>query len=658
MDNSSKALDLLSHIDLFSNLDKSELLALAGIAGVEAHKAGKVVVRQGDPSDHFRVVQSGVFECYLWDELLKIERPLTAFGRGDIFGEMGLLTDEPRSAFVRCQQDGETLQFSKKAFFPLLEKRPRVLLNLAKVLAHRLTAANKARGIKLEQLGAFPIQKEIVQLLPLQIILRHKTLPVAQKGSQVTVAIVDPADQVARNTVSEFLTKRQIVWVCVSQPDFENFRDKRLFDLVNDAGKAPVAAVAELTFVGGKTGANLDANTANAKLLDDIIIDAIDAGASDLHFEPGPTGVAVRARIDGRLLELKPPVAYNAYKPIVSRIKVLSDMDITETRLPQDAVLRARYGERNIDLRISTVPTPRGESVACRLFDPQQRKLDFHNLIVSEHIAELVKKLFMLPSGLVLVTGPTGSGKTTTLYAGIQARQTQNPTNKLVTAEDPIEYELNGATQVQVNPAIGLTFERILRSTLRQDPDMILIGEIRDKSSMEIALEAALTGHLVLSSLHTNDVFETIMRIRQRGIEPFVIASALRGVVTQRLAPRLCAACVEEIPSDPATLHQLRASGIVGPEEEAKNWRAPGCSHCRMTGLKGRVGLYEVLVMSPELRDVIERGATLLEMERAVPPGTYISIKRYAKFVLDKGLVAAKDLLEILPSTAVAHSVG
>jgi type II secretory ATPase GspE/PulE/Tfp pilus assembly ATPase PilB-like protein len=650
-------LELLSNVDIFAKLDKKDLTALSSIAKVVKEKAGRIIFRQGDISDNFRIAVSGVFECYLWDELFKIERPITNFKRGDIFGEMGLLTDETRSAYVRAQTDVEMLSFEKAAVVSLLEQHPKVTFNLARMLAHRLAAANKARGIKLDSLGSFHLKKEILELLPLQVILRHKVLPVAKQENIVTVAIVDPADQVARNTVAEFLPKQHVTWVCVSQPDFENFRDKKLFDLVNQGPAEAWVAPAELVYLSASNAPAIEANSASAKLLDEIVISAIDAAASDLHFEPGPNGVAIRARIDGRLVELVPPITYSSYKPVLSRIKVLSDMDITESRLPQDAVMRVKYGQRIIDFRLSTVPSPRAESVACRLFDPVQRKLDLANLIVSEGVAELVRKLFYLPTGLVLVTGPTGSGKTTTLYAGIQARQKHNPTNKLVSAEDPIEYELNGATQIQVNPQIGLTFERILRSTLRQDPDIILVGEIRDRPSMEIAIEASLTGHLVLSSLHTNDVFETMIRIRQRGIEPYAIASALRGVISQRLVPRLCGACAEEAPVDGAVLEQLRSAKILDPSEETKFWHAKGCTHCRMTGLKGRLGIYEVLVMTPELREAIENGGTLADLQRAAPPGSYIAMRRYAKFVMEKGLVNPKDLLEILPATAKAEAV-
>jgi type IV pilus assembly protein PilB len=650
-------LEVLSNVDIFANLETQDLAALADIAKVSKEKAGRIIFRQGDPSDDFRVAVSGVFDCYLWDDLFKIERPVTTFHPGEIFGEMGLLTDEPRSAFVRAQTDVEMLCFDNAAVIALLDQHPKVAFNLARVLAHRLATNNKARDIKLDSLCAFEIKKEVVELLPLQVILRHKVLPVARRENTVTVAMVDPTDQVARNTVSEFLAKLHVLWICISQPDFEAFRDKKLFDLINTNAAADQTAPPELIYLISSSTPAAETNSASAQLLDDIITGSIDAAASDLHFEPGPGGVAVRARIDGRLLELVPPLTYAAYKPIMSRIKVLSEMDITESRLPQDGVMRVRYGSRNVDFRVSTVPSPHAESIACRLFDPQQRKLDLNNLIVSEAVATLVLKLFDLPTGLVLVTGPTGSGKTTTLYAGIQARQEHNPTNKLVSAEDPIEYELNGATQIQVNPQIGLTFERILRSALRQDPDIILIGEIRDRSSMEIAIEASLTGHLVLSSLHTNDVFETVIRIRQRGIEPYAIASSVRGVVSQRLVPRLCGACAEAFTPDASLLSQLRASGIIEEGEPCKTWQARGCTHCRMTGVKGRLGLYEVLVMTPELREAIEKGATVAELQRAAPAGSFISMRRYARFVMDKGLVNPNDVLEILPAAASAQEV-
>lgn len=645
----AKALELLSDIDIFSNLEKEHLSALAGITSFETHKAGKIIFRQNDRSDNFQVVSSGKLDCYLWDDLLKIERPLTIFKRGDVFGEVGLLTDDTRSAFVRAHEDSETLVFGKQVFFELMEKHPKVLLNFARILAHRLAAANKAAGIRFEQLAKYTLTRWELDLLPLQVILRHRVLPVARRDAEVTVAVVDPGDQVARNTTAQFLNKHKVSWVCISASDFDHFRDKKLFDLVKDNLSPALPAEEELSYNLADTGIPSEATSEAARRLDEFLTAAISAGASDLHMEPGPSNVSVRARIDGRLVDLAPPLSYANYRPVVSRIKVLSELDISETRLPQDSVLRVRYGSRNIDVRISTVPSPHAEAVACRLFDPLQRKLDFASLVVSGAVADVIKKLFHLPSGLLLVTGPTGSGKTTTLYAGLQLRQADCPTNKFVTAEDPIEYELAGVTQVQVNPQIGLTYERILRSLLRQDPEVILVGEIRDRPSMEIAVEAALTGHFVLSSLHTNDAFETVARIRQRGVEPYVAASAIRGIISQRLVPRLCSACVEEHLLPAETLRELQRSGIAEAGVPLKAWIAKGCTHCKMTGYKGRLALYEVLVMTPPLQAAIESGATTSELEKAVQPGSYVSMRRYARFVIEKGLASPKDILEVLP---------
>lgn len=648
----NEALELLSNVDIFSALKKRELNALVGIAKKQTYKPGQIVFRQGDTSDHFAVVMSGVFEVYLWDELLQFERPLTKLRRGEIFGEMGLLTNEARSAFVRAQEAGSALRFSQDDFFNLLQNQTGVVLGLARTLAQRLSTANRLRGTKLENLSRYKPNEETIALLPLQVILRHKVVPVAHDENAVTVAMVDPADLVARNTAAEFLRRFSVSWICVSQPDFENFRDKRLFDLVKDGASKVAKQPEEIRYLVGINTPTLDPTSETARTLDEILKDAIDSGASDLHLEPESGAVSVRARVDGRLIELNHDFTPQEFKPLVSRIKVLADMDITETRLPQDSALRLNYGDRNIDLRISTIPTPRGESVACRLFDPNQRKTELHDLVVAEQISELIRQLFFLPSGLVLVTGPTGSGKTTTLYAGIHARQAHSKTAKLVTAEDPIEYELTGATQVPVKPHIGLTFERILRSLLRQDPDVILVGEIRDKASMEIALEAALTGHLVLSSLHTNDVLETVMRIRQRGVEPYVIASSLRGIVSQRLVPRLCGACAEQISPDTKTVSRLRTSGIVPRNKTPKVWKASGCGHCRMTGTTGRVGVFEVLVMTPSLRDAIEHSASMPEMEAATPAESYVTMRRYARHLLEQGLASAEDLLELFPATS------
>ncbi len=646
----AKAAYLLSQVDLFSSLAKPEMVALEKIAAVQKHPAGKMVVRNGEKSEGLHVVVSGKFEAYLWDDLFKIERPLAGFTRGEAFGEIGLLTDGSASAFVRAQTESETIFFEREPFLAFLEKKPKILLAFARVLARRCIAASKHAGVKYTQLSAYKISRELARLLPLQVVLRHRVIPIETVDKSVTVAIVDPADQLARNTVTQYLTDKKVGWAIVSSHDFDNFRDQKLFDLVNSSEGIAAPVEEEIKYMTSRSGTMIDASSEAAVALDSLLRAAIDAGASDLHLEPGPKNVAVRARIDGRLIQLAPAMTLEEYKPIVSRIKVLAEMDIVETRLPQDAAMRVVYGTRNIDLRISTVPAAQGEAVACRLFDPMRRTLDFTNLIASDMVAKAVHNLFMMPSGLLLVTGPTGSGKTTTLYTGLRLRQSEMPTTKMVTAEDPVEYELPGVTQVQLNLAIGLTYERILRSLLRQEPEVILVGEIRDSTSMDIAIEAALTGHFVLSSLHTNGAFETVSRLRQRGAEPYMIASALRGVISQRLLPRLCSGCAQESVLSPELTDELIRAGIISSgSAPVKGRLAKGCTHCKMSGYKGRIAMYEVLVMTPELRAAVEHAASLGELEKSAPSGSFVNMRRYAGYLFEKGLASPRDILDALP---------
>ncbi|MBL4664981.1 MAG: Flp pilus assembly complex ATPase component TadA [Nitrospinaceae bacterium] len=650
MADKAKTPKLLSNVDIFSSLSESELKKIVEIAEIDTHEPEKIVFRQGDPSDSFRVVQSGKFEIYLWDSLLKIERPIAILQPGDIFGEMGLLTGDPRSAFVRSKTKGETIRIQKEPFIKIMNDYPKICLALAQTLVHRLNSANKARRIPYENLASFNPETKIIKLLPLQVILRHQTVVLKKEKETVTVGMVNPSDLVARNTVAEFLGKYELEWVCISQPDFEIFRDKKLRELATEAATATDEDVKEIQYETTQPMES-EAASSTALMMDEFVARAIDAAASDLHLEPGPAGVAIRARIDGRLVELAPNITIEDYTPLVSRFKVLADLDITEKRMPQDGSVRARYGKRQIDMRLSTLPTPRGESVVCRLLDPHQQKLDLKTLIVEENIADMVYEMFMEPSGLMLVTSPTGAGKTTTLYAGIHNRMERFPTSKLVTAEDPIEYEFGGATQVQVNDVVGLNYATILRSLLRQDPDSVLVGEMRDKASMEIAMEASLTGHFVMSSLHTNNVFETVTRLKQRGMEPYLIASALKGVISQRLVARLCSACsCKATPSD-EIIEKLINRGIVEQDETVEYWRAPGCSHCLMSGRKGRLGLYEILKMTPTLSLAIEKGASMYEMKSKVSPESYLPMRRYARFLLVEGIADPEDLIEVFPST-------
>ena len=641
--------DWLSQIDLFSGLSKDQRNKLVSLSHKKRFKQGDSVFKQGDPSEDFQIIQSGCFDVFLWDEIMKLERPLNQLMPGEVFGEIGVLTGEPRSASIRCLEDGVTWAWDHQRFVEFLEKNQKGGLALARTLAHRLNASTKARQIPLEHIAAYEVSAELVQLLPLKVILQYEVLPLSREGNQVKVGMVEPTNLIARNTVLSFLKLYGVEWVCISRPEFEQFRDQQLRDLAGELAASDGATRLSISYDLAAEGFDADDSPEVVQVFDQHVRGAIDSSASDLHYEPGPDGVRVRARIDGRLVDLAPPLEPIDYRPIVSRIKVLCDLNITERRLPQDGSMRIGFGDRLIDLRVSCLPTPRGESVVMRFLDPQSRSLKLDSLVLSEPIAEWVREQFMHPGGLVLATGPTGSGKTTTLYAGIQARLEHDPTCKLVTVEDPVEYEFSGATQVQVNEPLGLTFSKVLRSLLRQDPNLILLGEMRDKESMGIAIEAALTGHFVMSSLHTNDAFETITRLRQQGIPDYLVASCLTGVISQRLIPKLCYACSSKKRATKETLEKLRQVGVVSGRETPFVWTSEGCSSCLNTGSKGRVGIYEILAVSPAMKDAIEQGLGERELQQKVKPGDFLPMRRYARFLLDNALVSPDELIKVFP---------
>ena len=641
---------LLASVDLFHGLADSHLDAIAALTKRHTFEPGRMVIRQDDPSDSLHLVESGTFEVFYWDDLLRIERPFNSLTRGDVFGEMGVLSGEPRSASVRCRDAGATIILGKEDFLAFLNEHSPAAVALAKTLARRVIATNRSRAIPFERVANYTITPEVAQLLPLKLILQYRVLPLSLTRDVVRIGMVDPSDLVARNTASVFLNRYQTDWVCISLSDFEQFRDRQLHELMKSLVTQGAPEEERLVYPAKVGPQAREESSDTARMLDDCLRAAIDSGASDLHLEPTANHVGVRARIDGRLVPLRRPLSMPEHRAVISRLKVLADMDLAEHRQPQDGALRVMRGTYPIDMRISTVPTPRGEAASIRFLDSSRRERNLRNLLLSEPLADTVEALFLQPSGLVLITGPTGSGKTTTLYAGIQTRIARDPTCKLVTAEDPVEYEVDGATQVQVNERTALAYPTILRSLLRQDPNVILIGEMRDRESMNIGIEAALTGHLVLSSVHTDRAIESVVRLRQQGIESYLIAAALRGVVSQRLVPKLCVACREETQPSPQVVARLEAAAILQRGTAARVWHAPGCPKCRNTGIKGRVGVYEVLMISPALQTGIQSGLSETELLNLVPTGSYLPLPRYARHLLENGLASAESLCGLFPS--------
>ncbi len=372
-------------------------------------------------------------------------------------------------------------------------------------------------------------------------------------------------------------------------------------------------------------------------LIEEIILGAYKERASDIHIEPFEEWVRVRYRIDGMLHEID-RISKDLHGSMVTRIKIMANMDIAEKRLPQDGRILFEKGDVNLDLRVSTINTGYGETVVIRLLNKQVGLISLNELGMEEDLLQEFRKIINLPYGMLLVTGPTGSGKSTTLYAALS--EIDHNLRKVITVEDPVEYQLSGINQVQVRPLVGLTFASALRSILRQAPDVILVGEIRDRETAQIAVQAALTGHLVLSTLHTNDAPSAITRLVDMGVPSYLVASCIAGVLAQRLVRRLCPVCKVEI-SEP---HEDNHSG----EAVAQKFRPSGCQECKMTGFKGRVGIFELMTVDTELRDVIARGAPAEELKYIAESKGMQTLRDNAFRKVNDGLTTVSEIMRVV----------
>jgi len=378
------------------------------------------------------------------------------------------------------------------------------------------------------------------------------------------------------------------------------------------------------------------------KLVNLILTDAIRRGASDIHLEPYEKVFRVRYRIDGVLQEMMaPPKRLEA--ALLSRVKIMSNLDIAERRLPQDGRIKIRYSSREIDLRVSTLPTIFGEKIVMRILDKEALTLDLAKLGFDDWSMENFKKAISQPYGMILITGPTGSGKTTTLYSAVHT--INSPDINIMTAEDPVEYNLKGINQVQVNEEIGRTFAAVLRSFLRQDPDVILVGETRDLETAQIAIRAALTGHLVFSTLHTNDAPGTIARLQDMGIPPFLVASSILLVLAQRLARKVCKECRDPYEADEESLtpygHVPQGLGRV------TLYKGKGCQACNFTGMKGRTAIYEVMPVSAEIRELILRGASANELRDLAVQQGMKTLRQAGLLKVLEGVITAEEILRV-----------
>jgi type IV pilus assembly protein PilB len=567
-----------------------------------------------------------------WDGVTRPSRPgLGGRSTADVLLELGYATpSQVEAARVAAQETGTTPEA--------------VLLDRGEVTADTLSRAIAQRhGLDHLDLSAFAVDMAAANLVSASTARRYGALPVQFVDDRtLRVAMVDPANVRAVDDLA-VMTGYEIRPSVASREDIEAFvsRLTQLDDAVMDAAVEQAEEDGPVEIVDLRESAD-DAPV--IKLVNQVVAQAVERGASDVHLEPDGTQLRIRFRIDGVLVETA-TVPKRMVAGVISRVKIMADLDIAERRLPQDGRVGLSIDGHHVDLRVVTLPSVHGESVVMRILDRESVVMDLDRLGMANEDATRFRRAFKQAYGAVLVTGPTGSGKSTSLYAALSELNT--PEKNIITIEDPVEYQLAGVTQVQVNPKAGLTFANGLRSMMRADPDIIMVGEIRDRETAQIAIEAALTGHLVLSTLHTNDAPTAITRLIEMGIEPFLVASAIDAVVAQRLARTLCSHCKTRTV---LTADVLRDHGFPA-EADIEAYEPVGCTRCGQSGYKGRTGLYEVMRVSDDIRQLaIQRAPADLVAQAAMHEG----MRRLREDGLEKVRLGVTSVAEVARVTGTS----
>jgi type IV pilus assembly protein PilB len=680
--------EFFASIELFSGWDGALLAKVVPHARVAEYAAGTLIVVAGGPPQGMGIVARGrILRAWAGDvgtrEALEV---------GDWFGEESMLLQSAQSFSVVAEQASTVVHLSTTIVDALVDKVPAFARALATRLSRRLTQASDGGGggarasvpsaaggqrmssppslgprasrssfpappggaapaIPFVRVADFDPDPQVVAMVPSRLIQQSQLLPLRLQGSVLTVGMVKPHDALALNELRRILTSADIEVTAIGLDDFSMALD-RFRVAAHVETRRPSGGAADIVF--DQQDAEREPERAGriigdevVQLVNRILLQAIDREASDIHIEPGAGGVRVRYRVSGLLSDWAEPIAASLAKGIAARVKVLAGLDITERRLPQDGRIGARIGRRDIDLRVSTLPSSRGETIVLRLLDAASVLRPLEQVFVEPGTLAAVRRNLDRPYGAVVVAGPTGSGKTSTLYAMLQERRSKRPDSNVLMVEDPVEYRLHGVTQVQVNQVVGLTFARVLRAMLRQDPDVIMVGEVRDHETAELAVEAAMTGHLLLSSVHANDSTLVVQRLENLGCNRTHVAQALSLVLVQRLARKLCARCAQPEPVAPVLLESLVTHRLVdagkGP---VLLCRPVGCESCGHSGFAGRVAVVESLQVTDEIRASLMAGRPLADVRReAEEARRLVTFQRYASFLLAQGSIGASDAL-------------
>ncbi len=567
---------------------------------------------------------------------------------GEILVKESLITsDQLKSALDYQQKNGGRLGTA--------------LMKLGFITDDEITEVlSRQYGVPSINLKYYEVDPTVIKLIPQDTAVRYQIVPLSRVGSTLTIAMIDPTNVFAMDDI-KFMTGFNVEPVVASETAISQAISKfygdvesveELTKVMKDLGAADAEDLELASEEQEMDLASLERAAEEApiiKLVNLILTDAVKRGASDIHVEPFDRELRVRFRVDGLLMQVMTP-HIKLKDAITSRIKIMAKLDISEKRLPQDGRIMIKYRKegriKELDFRVSTVPTLYGEKIVMRLLDKENLRLDMTKLGFEPDSLAKFERAILRPYGMVLVTGPTGSGKTNTLYSSV-ARLNTADTN-IMTAEDPVEFQLAGINQVQMKDQIGLNFASALRAFLRQDPNIILVGEIRDFETAEIAVKAALTGHLVLSTLHTNDAPSTISRLMNMGIEPFLVATSINLICAQRLVRRICTGCKEPLEVPEQAL--IDAGFTLAEAKRTTIYHGKGCSVCNKSGYKGRVGLYEVMEITDELRELVLVGASALELKKKALELGMMTLRRSG---LTKAAAGLTTLEEILRETVI-----